>query len=922
MSVRILRRVMKPGRFMLIGLSLLAICSQGLKSQQLLPYLQSPTDTSIWISWKTDADTESLVQYGQDSSALVKQVTGSCQILSDEGYNNNYYYHSVHLMDLDPDQAYYYRIVTGNRQSDIHRFITPSPPGKATGIVRFLVLGDHQVKDSGRYEELMKSARDKIIEKYGENVEDHIQLIINDGDQVDMGTLDQYENMHLKPSALLSGNIPIMTTVGNHETYGTLGLSAYYDHFFYDDMRYNGIISPGGEDYYSYQRNNIVFVHLSSEHPTDEQEAWVQQIVDSVRVDPTVNFLISIGHRPIQAEQYVGDISEYIRSRIIPILAQTEKSTLFISGHHHLYARGQVRDHPIYHIISGGASWDQFWGQSIERDFDDVQKTIDFWTYQIVSIDADAAEMVVECYAAGSPKLGFTLDNILIDSFYRKFPAMMPGTPSITTAPSDSVDLPFTFASSPYQQNDADPCNSVQFQISSDPDFNKPEVDLIRDFENLYGTTGIPDYLPVDIYDTVDIFRYTIRKNALRNGSYFVRVRHRDRNITWSEWSDAVVFSVRGSLGGPTSISTVKSVFDPGESISVNYEFGPGNGLDWIGIYREGEYPSNIPSTDWEYVSGSTGTVTLDVPGPGQYFIAFFENDGYYELTERVNVYVSSESLLSMDKAGYETGDEVKISYTNAPGIPLDWIGIYRLGDTPGEISSTLWEYTFDRSGTISFSGLVSGYYYTAYFLNDGYTEAGERIIFSVGSELARVQSDSEIYEVGAPVGVNFENGPGLSSDWIGIFRKNAPPGVAPLVDRKFTPGEPSGQVIFEAALEPGNYYAAMYINNSTFRISNETDFRVEQGTNGLREDNIEMVFNVYPSGTPGVVRIVASPLPAQLSSIRITNISGSVIRELEMTGSATPYSGDIDLTGYAQGIYLAIFQTGYQVIVRKFILN
>ncbi len=181
----------------------------------------------------------------------------------------------------------------------------------------------------------MKSARDKIIEKYGENVEEHIQLIINDGDQVDMGTLDQYENMHLKPSALLSGNIPIMTTVGNHETYGTLGLSADHDHFFYDDMRYSGIISPGGEDYYSYQRNNIVFVHLSSEHPTDEQEAWVQQIV-TVRVDPSVNFLISIGTVPIHAEQYVGDISEYIRSRIIPILAQTEKSTLFISGHHHL----------------------------------------------------------------------------------------------------------------------------------------------------------------------------------------------------------------------------------------------------------------------------------------------------------------------------------------------------------------------------------------------------------------------------------------------------------------------------------------------------------------------------------------------------------------------------------------------------------
>ncbi len=78
----------------------------------------------------------------------------------------------------------------------------------------------------------MKAAREKVIEKFGGKIEDHINLIINDGDQVDEGTLDQYEHVHFEPSAILSGNIPIMTTVGNHETYGSIGLPLYYAPFF------------------------------------------------------------------------------------------------------------------------------------------------------------------------------------------------------------------------------------------------------------------------------------------------------------------------------------------------------------------------------------------------------------------------------------------------------------------------------------------------------------------------------------------------------------------------------------------------------------------------------------------------------------------------------------------------------------------
>jgi hypothetical protein len=911
---------MIPGKWIFLFFWVLMSCR--INAQIVGPYLQTPTDTSVWISWKTDSVKETLVFYGTDSSNLMNSATGDCQILSDEGYNSNYYYHNIHLTGLEPDQFYYYRVKSGTLLSDIYRFKSQPSPGNSPGIYRFLVFGDHQVKADDRYKRLLIAAREKVTEKYGGTVEENINLVLNDGDQVDAGTLDMYENVHLKPSSVLSGNVPIMTTVGNHEFYGSPGISAYYAHFFYDSICYKGIISPGGENYYSYQQKNIVFIHLSSEHTTDEQVSWVQQIIDSVKTDPGVDWVISIAHRPIQAEQFVGDISEYIRTRIIPVLARTEKSTLFIGGHHHLYARGQVRDWPIYHIISGGGSWDQYWGQSVEKDFDDVQKTIDFWTYQIVTINTGEKEMIVESYAIGSPKLGFTLNNILIDSFYRKFPAIPPLKPSIITVPGDSISLPFTFVSSPYLSEASEPYNSVQFQISSDGDRSTPVVDLIRDYEDLFGTTGDPTYLPVDINKEVDIFKYTIKKNGLPDGTYYIQSRHRDRNITWSEWSDAVEFKIKGSTGGFISISTTKTTFNTNENIPVSYYFGPANANDWIGIYRYGDIPGSVASTDWEYVDGSSGTVNLNISQPGQYFITFFENGGYEELADRISVTVISIPVLTLNKAGYNTGEEIQIAYSNAPALANDWIGIYKENDTPGVTGSTVWSYTTGNNGMITFPGLQSGYYFVDYFLLDGYTEAAERIIFSVGSDLAVVISDKLVYNQEEPVIINFENGPGTAMDWIGIFRQNAPPGVAPLVSRQFLQNLKSGNIQFNLSLDPGQFYAALYINNSNLRISNKAAFTVEAGTSISDLNSESGDFTVYPSPSIGRLTVSAIDIYDSEPLLWITTLTGQTIYKKNVKVFSSCLSESIDISNNYPGLYLVYLKSGDKVFVRKLVLN
>lgn len=127
----------------------------------------------------------------------------------------------------------------------------------------------------------MKAAQRKIEEKYGDLTE-NINMIMNIGDQVDVGTLDQYEQIHLFKSQLMSPYLPIMTAVGNHETYNDPGMQRYAAHYHYENLTYQGI-SSGTENYYAYQAGRILFVVLSTEHTGNAQKEWVRKIVDAAK---------------------------------------------------------------------------------------------------------------------------------------------------------------------------------------------------------------------------------------------------------------------------------------------------------------------------------------------------------------------------------------------------------------------------------------------------------------------------------------------------------------------------------------------------------------------------------------------------------------------------------------------------------------
>lgn len=847
---------LKPSALTLLILLLLAF---GAKAQTLYPYLQTVKPNSVYVNWKTSSNAQSKLEYGLSATALTNTVNGTNQIWSDNGYPNNYYYHTVKLTSLTPNTKYYYKITTGALTSSIYSFKTLPLPGQAataSGKIRFLIMGDNQIKDQPRFDSLVSAAKRKVEQKYGGEPSDNIALNFMVGDQVDVGTLDHYEYVHFNKNKKLSPYVPIQTTVGNHELYGTLQMNAYYNHFYLDSLPYQGINS-GTENYYAMQAGPVLFLSLTTEHSGSNaaQYTWLQQVLAAANLDPTVKWIISFGHRPYQAEQYVGDISTWVRNTAVPLLKTSSKYVLHVGAHHHLYARGQLKNEPVYNIISGGTAWDQYWNMSTEQDFEDVQKTLAQWAYTILEFDVTNDKMDAETYSIGST-YGYR-NNKLIDEFHRYKNKPVPVTPTLNPI-ADSLQFPYMITTSSFSSSIGELLNSSEFQFSQSKSFTTTEKDILRDYENFFGAAGSPDTTQ-DVNLGVNILNLNMGTNYLTNGWHFVRARHRDRNMEWSNWSPIDSFKVTNSTGGTPQIVADKSVYQLADTIYVTYSNGLNVANDWIGIYKKGETPGSVGSTTWSYTAGSSGIRKFKVTVAEEYFAAFFTANGYTEVAPRVEFYVGPIPVLTSNLTTYTLGANVNITYTTCPGFAQDWIGVYKVGKIPGTDVAQQYQYTSGTSGVRTYSNLPKGYYFANYYLKDGYNAPGQRIFFSVGDTITQLTINKSIYNVGEYITATWTDSPGIVKDWFGIYDTLVNPQTGnlavPYMSYTYFGGNAFGSKVIHDSILPhpatnGSYFIVMFTNDSYTEVSNRCYFQIVDTTatttgifTGKIEENGIMVY-------------------------------------------------------------------------------
>lgn len=90
----------------------------------------------------------------------------------------------------------------------------------------------------------------------------------------------------------------------------------------------------------------------------------------------------------------------------------------------------------------------------------------------------------------------------------------------------------------------------------------------------------------------------------------------------------------------------------------------------------------------------------------------------------------TSTTTFKADVDRVRIGGAVSLAWTGLPAGNKHWIGLYRVGMTPGGPGSLKWNYVASPSGSQQFSlaGQPEGDYFFGLFLNDGYGEAAPRL--------------------------------------------------------------------------------------------------------------------------------------------------------------------------------------------------
>lgn len=498
----------------------------------ILPYLQSPTESSIYVCWHASISPESVVEYGTTES-LGSSTTGEAHIFEDSTT-----WHWVKLTNLQPETVYYYQAVSDTMKSDIYKFKTAPSLGQKTGHIRFAIIGDTRTYPD-QFTSVVSSIREKVTEIYGDpDIENNLNLILSNGDIVTYGpTLSQYKSEWFEPLSGITANVPMMVSIGDHEH----DADNYYNY-----MKYEDFAGPQGERYYSFQYGRALFIAVHSIFHTEEQLQWLDNLLETAEADSTIDWIFAYTHRPGLSEIWPNGNEPYVQDHVIPIMSKYSKADILTYGHSHAYERGQVIDANLRLLENGGggAELDRWREYSNQTDYPDIQKTYDYWSYTIIDIDVENKRYDGAMYAIGLDEIEF--DNIEVDRFFRdKKNDTPPPKPELMAPESKSeVSQPITLQASEYVGTYE--ILSSQFQVTAQQgNYTNLVVDNKRDFENIYSDTGAPNFIPIDKNAGIDLAQLSLEENNLEIGkTYWWRVRYRDKNLQWSYWSKESSFTV------------------------------------------------------------------------------------------------------------------------------------------------------------------------------------------------------------------------------------------------------------------------------------------------------------------------------------------------------------------------------------------
>jgi hypothetical protein len=188
--------------------------------------------------------------------------------------------------------------------------------------------------------------------------------------------------------------------------------------------------------------------------------------------------------------------------------------------------------------------------------------------------------------------------------------------------------------------------------------------------------------------------------------------------------------------------------FGPTDTINVHWKADTAR-KDWVSVASKGMSDDTFV-TYMNTGTDKTGTFTLTGLDPGEYEARIYLNYSSvgYKVADRLPFRVRSTQVaslptttasgalrsayMSVTKKTFGAGETVEVSWFNTPGEGHDWITVVPKSSPDTEVGS--YDYTKNKDGSFSVSGLAPGEYEARFYLN--YKKVGykvsDRLSFSV----------------------------------------------------------------------------------------------------------------------------------------------------------------------------------------------
>ncbi|MDO6759986.1 metallophosphoesterase [Tamlana sp. 2_MG-2023] len=298
------------------------------------PYLQKGNSNAITIKYRTNTNTETVINYGTSLGALNSSV-------SDVSLSTD---HEIEITGLLPNTKYFYEIANNAgvyvpESGDM--YFKTAPPVGTDQFVRAWILGD-----AGTGNQNQKNVRDQYYD-YVSNAStnpDQTDMMLFLGDNAyDSGLDSEYQSALFNIYSSQLKKTVAWSTLGNHDGYSAdsnTQSGPYYDIFTFPTAAESGGVASGTEAYYSFDYANIHFIVLES-YTLDNnatQIAWCTQDMQNTDQD----WIVAIFHHPPYSKGSHDSDSESqlinMRNNFLPILEENGVD-LVLSGHSHSYER-------------------------------------------------------------------------------------------------------------------------------------------------------------------------------------------------------------------------------------------------------------------------------------------------------------------------------------------------------------------------------------------------------------------------------------------------------------------------------------------------------------------------------------------------------------------------------------------------------